>query len=338
MTAAARTETRNGEMLLQASNVAIEIEGRELVSGINLEVAQGRSLGIVGETGSGKSLTCRAFAGLLGSIGGRVSRGTVLLAGRDVTAPDAHAKAGAYGRVVSLVPQNSLSSLNPLMRIGTHLTETIKVLDAAGNVGRKAYAVKLLARVGLHDPERVMQQYPHQLSGGMRQRVMIALAIAGQPQLLVADEPTTALDASVQKEVLDVLRRLSDEENMGLILVSHDLGVVRTATQSVAVMYAGMIVEHGPTDQVLQNPRHPYTKALLQARPTVGRTGRLVGVPGAPASPDAWPTGCRFAPRCPYAQSACNSKVPAPEVVGSDHTAACRRVHELATAGAVVGA
>lgn len=317
------------EVLLRAEDVAIEINGRELVTDVNLELGTGQSLGIVGETGSGKSLVCRAFAGSLGSIHGRISRGTLSLAGKDLTVPGAHAKHGLYGRDVSLVPQNSLSALNPVMRIGAHLTETIKALGADDGLGPKARAVQLLEGVGLPDPERVLRQYPHELSGGMRQRVMIALAIAGRPKLLIADEPTTALDVSVQKEILVLLRRLTDEENMALILVSHDLGVVEMATQSVAVMYSGMLVERGATEMVLSDPKHPYTRALLDARPTMGRTGRLKGIPGSPATPDAWPSGCRFAPRCAYAQSLCEASVPSLEIVDPGHVAACRRVHEL---------
>jgi peptide/nickel transport system ATP-binding protein len=215
------------------------------------------------------------------------------------------------------------------MRIGTHLTETIKALGADGGMRPKTAAAGLLERVGLPDPERILRLYPHELSGGMRQRVMIALAIAGQPDLLIADEPTTALDVTLQKKILELLRRLTHEENMGLILVSHDLGVVAAATEFVAVMYAGMVVEHGRTDTVLQHPRHPYTQALLEARPTITRTERLIGIPGAPASPDAWPTGCRFAPRCRHAQSLCRASDPRLEAVGSRHVVACRRVHEL---------
>ncbi|RWD28359.1 MAG: ABC transporter ATP-binding protein [Mesorhizobium sp.] len=323
------------ETLLDASNLAIEIDGRELVSDVDLKIGRGDSVGIVGESGSGKSLTCRAFAGSLGVLGGRISRGTMSLAGRNVTSPGAHA--GLYGRVVTLMPQNSLSALNPLMRIGTHLTETIKALDTDGAITPKVRATQLLDRVGLHHPERVLRQYPHQLSGGMRQRVMIALAIAGRPQLLIADEPTTALDVSVQKEILELLRRLNQEEDMGLILVSHDLGVVKAATQSVAVMYGGMVVEHGTTDTVLRHPRHPYTQALLRARPVIGRTERLIGIPGIPASPDAWPSGCRFARRCPHVRSQCDASVPTMETIDAHHVVACSRVHELTT-GDLVGA
>jgi oligopeptide/dipeptide ABC transporter ATP-binding protein len=317
------------ETLLQASNVAIEIDGRELVSNVDLQVDKCQSVGIVGETGSGKTLTCRAFAGSLAAIGGRISRGTLTLAGQDLTAPGRHALSALYGRVVSLVPQNSLSALNPLMRISTHLTETIKALSADGGVGPKTVAAGLLERVGLPDPERILRLYPHELSGGMRQRVMIALAIAGRPQLLIADEPTTALDVSLQKKILELLRRLTREENMALVLVSHDLGVVAAATEFVAVMYGGMVVEHGRTDVVLRHPRHPYTQALVEARPTITRTDRLIGIPGAPASPDAWPAGCRFAPRCRYAQSLCEASDPVLEAIGSRHTVACHRMHEL---------
>jgi oligopeptide/dipeptide ABC transporter ATP-binding protein len=317
------------EILLQASKVAIEIDGRELVSNVDLHVDKGHSLGIVGETGSGKSLTCRAFAGSLAAIGGRISRGTLTVAGHDLTSPSGHALSALYGRVISFVPQNSLSALNPLMRIGTHLTETIKALGAAGDVGPKLAAARLLERVGLPDPERVLRLYPHELSGGMRQRVMISLAIAGRPELLIADEPTTALDVSLQKKILELLRRLTHEEDMGLVLVSHDLGVVAAATEFVAVMYAGTVVEHGRTETVLKHPRHPYTRALLEGRPTLTRKERLIGIPGAPASPDAWPNGCRFAPRCRHAQSSCEASDPELETVGSRHVVACHRVHEL---------
>jgi oligopeptide/dipeptide ABC transporter ATP-binding protein len=318
------------ETLLRASDVAIEIDGRELVSNVDIELGRGRTLGIVGESGSGKSLTCRALAGLLATVGGRISRGALTVAGRDLTAPTAGDRSGMYGRVLSLIPQNSLSALNPLMRIGSHLTETIKALDAADGMRPEATAADLLDRLGLREPERVLRMYPHQLSGGMRQRVMIALAIVGRPQLLIADEPTTALDVSVQKEILDVLRRLAEEDEMALVLVSHDLGVVSAVTESVAVMYAGMIVEQGPTDTALRHPRHPYAQALFEARPRIGHTGRLVGIPGAPATPDSWPSGCRFAPRCPHTQNQCDAALPALQTIGPRHTAACRRVHELA--------
>lgn len=263
------------------------------------------------------------------SIGGRISRGTISLAGTDFTSPSVKARSAMYGRTVSLVPQNSLSALNPLMRIRSHLTETIRALDADNGVGPKARAAELIDRVGIHEPERVLEQYPHQLSGGMRQRVMIALAIVGRPALLIADEPTTALDVSVQKEILGLLRRLSDEEDMSLVLVSHDLGVVASATQSVAVMYAGMVVEQGPTETVLKDPRHPYTQALLAARPAIGLTGRLIGIPGTTASPDAWPEGCRFAPRCAQAESRCSTSVPGTETIGATHVVDCHRVHEI---------
>lgn len=317
------------QTLLHASHIAIEIDGQELVSNVDIDLGRGRTLGIVGESGSGKSLTCRAFAGLLGTVGGRISRGNLTVAGRDFTVATARDRSGMYGRVLSLIPQNSLSALNPLMRVGSHLTETIKALDAAAGMRPQARAAQLLRRLGLDEPERVLRMYPHQLSGGMRQRVMIALAVVGRPQLLIADEPTTALDVSVQKEILDLLRRLTEEEEMALVLVSHDLGVVSAVTESVAVMYAGMIVEQGPTDTVLRHPRHPYTQALLQARPRIGRTERLVGIPGSPATPDSWPSGCRFAPRCPHAQNQCGAALPVLETISPRHGAACCRVHEL---------
>lgn len=317
------------DALLHASGVAIEIDGRELVSNVDLRLGMGESLGIVGETGSGKSLTCRALSGSLGTIGGRISRGHLSLAGRDLTSSIPSWNAGLYGRVVSVIPQNSLSSLNPLMRIGNHLVETIKALDGARNMSATDYALELLDRVGLPASQRTLRQYPHQLSGGMRQRVMIALAIAGRPQLLIADEPTTALDVSVQKEILVLLRRLTEEDGMALVLVSHDLGVVSEVAQSIAVMYAGMVVENGPTDRVLRRPRHPYSRALIEARPSLGSTQRLIGIPGAPATPDAWPRGCRFGPRCQDAKPECHAAVPKVEHISAAHTAACIRVKEV---------
>jgi len=311
------------DMILRASGMAIEISGMELVTRVDLEVGRGRRLGLVGETGSGKTLTCRALVGTLSTIGGEIVRGQLELQGRDLRALGDAGWRGLHGRVIGFVPQNSQSSLNPLMRVGTHVIEVLELLSGAEGRTARRRAVELLSRVGLPDPERVMRLYPHQLSGGMRQRVMIALAIAGNPALLVADEPTTALDVTVQQSILKLLSELARNQAMSIVLVSHDLAIVGAATDDIAVMYGGCVIESGPTQQILGKPLHPYTQALLAARPSLGSTTRLAGIPGTPISPDRWPDGCRFAPRCRRATNLCRAVFPETTDNGRGGSVAC---------------
>ena len=290
--------------LVRVSGLAVAIGDRELLSDIDLELSPGDWLGIAGETGSGKSLTCRALTGTLHLIGGRVTRGSIRLGDVELTALTERGWQHIRGRRVALVPQSSLSDLDPVMRVGRQLTETIRHLDPTPDA--RARAIELLTRVALHDPEIVYEAYPHELSGGMRQRVMIALAIAGRPEVLVADEPTTALDVTVQKEILELLQSLSRGSGMSVILVTHDLALVEQYADRIAIVYAGVTVEGGATDLVFREPQHPYTTALLDARPHQTKVGnRLVGISGQPPSPSAWPRGCRFAPRCARQTAEC---------------------------------
>jgi oligopeptide/dipeptide ABC transporter ATP-binding protein len=314
--------------LLEVRDLAISIGGREHVTSVEFSLQAGECVGIVGETGSGKSLSCRAITGTLQRVGGTVTRGTVTFDGTDLThAPDRTWRA-LRGRRIALVPQSSLSGLDPVMRVGAQLVETVRHLDGRDKPRRRA--LELLEQVQLNDPERVFASYPHQLSGGMRQRVMIALAIAGSPDLLVADEPTTALDVTVQRGILELLDSLRSQTGMSLVLVTHDLAVVEAMSHGIAVVYAGVTVENGSTARVLERSAHPYTRALLDARPSaVARGGRLRGIPGAPPSAEHWPPGCRFAPRCEHAAPVCEQRQPPLDRTGEDRASACVRHEEL---------
>ena len=308
--------------------LAIAIGGQEVVTDVTFSVARGECLGIVGESGSGKSVTCRALTGLLPRIGGEVIRGEAYIDGEPVAhAPQARWRA-LRGRSVALIPQASLAALDPVMRIGKQLTGTIRLVD--GECDPRQRAKELLEQVQIHDSQRVSRAYPHQLSGGMRQRVMIALALAARPQLLIADEPTTALDVTIQAGILSLLDELRRSTGVALILVTHDLAVVRSVADQVTVMYGGMTFESGSRRAVLAEPRNPYTRALIAADPGIAARGeRLAGLPGMPPTPGAWPPGCRFAPRCPNHEARCDAGLPVIESE-DDRSVACVRWRELA--------
>lgn len=308
--------------LLTITGLGVEINGLPVLSDVSLSLPSHGVLGLVGETGSGKSLTCRALMGLLPRIGGTVVAGSMEFAGTTLTGLDDRGWAKVRGRQIGFVPQASLNALDPVMTVGAQLKEAVRLLDPGTDV--KARSHELLDLVRLPDPAHVLRRYPHELSGGMRQRVMIALALAGRPRLLVADEPTTALDVTVQKAILEVFADLRTATGMSLLLVTHDLGVVADVADTIAVMYGGTVVELGSTQQVMTGPSHPYTAALLGARPTTRASGeRLVTIPGVPAVPGQWPTGCRFAPRCPWARDVCRTQQPALLPLADDRSSAC---------------
>jgi oligopeptide/dipeptide ABC transporter ATP-binding protein len=310
--------------LVQIAGLGVQIGGNAVLSDVALEIRSRRVLGLVGETGSGKSLTCRALLGLLARIGGSVTAGTIRFDGVDLVDADAGVWSELRGHRIGFIPQASLNALDPVSTVGAQLQETIRVLDRGAAVRERA--IELLKMVEMPDPERVLRLYPHQLSGGMRQRVMIALALVGRPSLLVADEPTTALDVTVQQAILEVLAGLRDSEGMSVLLVTHDLGVIADIADDIAVMYAGTVVERGATRDVLTDPKHPYTRALLGARPRMGERDReLATIPGQPATPGSWTPGCRFAPRCQHAQPVCTQSEPRLLAVGasSNHDRAC---------------
>ena len=295
---------------------------------VSFELYPGETLGLVGESGCGKSVTLRSLIGLVPSPG-EVLGGQVRFAGRELTGASQRELARIRGTEISMVFQDPASALNPVLSVGNQLGELLRVKRGLGRRDARAEAVRLLTRVGIASAERRVRDYPHQLSGGMRQRVMIALAVACEPKVLLADEPTTALDVTVQDQILSLLRGLQEESGLSVVLVSHDLGVIGQACERVAVMYAGRVVETGRVDDVLERPRHPYTEALHAAVPDVRVNGSrepLAPIGGRPPELDDLPPGCSFAPRCPYAESACASFAMELDAHPSQ-PAACIRAH-----------
>jgi len=316
--------------LLELDGLAVEVTGEHgpvsVVEQVDLAVAPGETVAIVGESGAGKTLTARAALGLL-PRGAAIRRGTVRWQGRDPYAMQRRLRRKRLGTELAYIPQEP--ALDPVMRVGAQLREAMTVHGRPASESRRRVG-ELLELVGISEPEMRSRAYPHELSGGMQQRVMLALALANEPELVIADEPTTALDVATQAQVLDVLARLRTEAGRALLLVTHDLGVVAGVAHRVLVMYAGRIVEEGPTAELLRRPRHPYTMALLDAVPRLGdRRGGLRPIPGSPPRPDELPVGCPFHPRCPFEEPACRAAVPSLDELAPDHRVACRRADEL---------
>ena len=319
--------------LLEIKDLHTDIEIRSGVvralSGVDLVVNAGETLGVVGESGSGKTMTALSLMGLLPQ-GGRVSSGSMLLEGEDLTSMPPASVRKLRGTKVGMIFQDPLTSLNPTMKIGLQVCEPLRVHEKMPKKEALARAVEILKRVGMPRPESVINSYPHQLSGGMRQRVMIAMALVCQPRILIADEPTTALDVTTQMQILDLIDELRDEYQMGVILITHDLGVVAGHTDRVSVMYAGRIVETAPTKTLFTEPRHRYTSSLMAALPerALAERTRLFSIPGAPPSLTDLPVGCRFAARCLWATDQCRAAYPGLGGEGA-HTYACfHPVHE----------
>lgn len=283
------------------------------VADVSLSLRRGETLGVVGESGSGKSVLSRSIMGLV-SPGSRVERtGTIVFDGADITALSRKKVRRLWGSQIAMVLQDPLTSLNPVKKIGAQLVETVRRhAPQMKRAEAQQRSIELLRSVGIPEPAKRMRVYAHQMSGGMRQRVGIAIALAGNPQLLFADEPTTALDVTVQMQILDLLQQQQRERNMGMVLVTHDLGVVATRTDRIMVMYAGQVVESAPTRVLFEDMRMPYTRALLDALPRRGDPShtRLKAIPGNPPNLAAPPVGCRFAARCPAAQDRCRAEAP----------------------------
>ena len=313
--------------LLQIKDLHTDIEIRNGVvralSGVDLHVNPGETLGIVGESGSGKTMTALSLMGLLPQ-GGKVSSGSIILDGQDLTQLPLKEKRKLRGTKVGMIFQDPLTSLNPTMKIGLQVCEPLRVHEGLSKKEALERAVEILKRVGMPRPEVVINNYPHQLSGGMRQRVMIAMALVCKPRILIADEPTTALDVTTQMQILDLIDELRDEYKMGVILITHDLGVVAGHTDRVAVMYAGRIVETAPTKTLFTEPKHRYTSSLMAALPerALAAGTKLFSIPGAPPSLTNLPVGCRFAARCLWATDECRAGYP--DLSGDEtHTFSC---------------
>ena len=321
--------TASSDPLLRVENLRVEIPTRRgtvrAVRGVSFEVRAGETFALVGESGSGKTMTCRGLVRLVHPPG-RITGGRVLLEGRDLTKLSERELEKVRGHGVVMVFQDPMTALNPVLSVERQIVEVLP--DAAGS--RRTRAAQLLRHVGIPDPERRLSAYPHELSGGQRQRVMLAIALAREPKLLLADEPTTALDVTIQAQILRLLVALQRELGMALILVTHDLGVVYQVVDRVAVMYAGEIVELATTADLFARPSHPYTIGLIQSIPSVERRGRLVPIPGSPPDLATLGKGCPFAPRCALAAAECLAGDVPLVAVGPDHWSRCLRVDHLA--------
>ncbi|MCB0824833.1 MAG: ABC transporter ATP-binding protein [Armatimonadetes bacterium] len=308
--------------VIKVDNLHVAVRATPILRGVSFEVEAGKTLGVVGESGCGKSMTGKAIMGMLPN-GGAVTDGSILLNGRDLTTLSKKEWLGIRGQEIALVMQDPFTSLNPLMRVGDQIAEVLTLHKGMSKFDAQVQAVELLEKVGVPSPVDSSRKYPHQMSGGQRQRVVIAIAFAARPKLLIADEPTTALDVTLQAQILRLLKQMQEEENTAVILISHDIGVIASVSDQMAVYYAGRVVEMGDTEEVLRTPQHPYTQALLEAMPTVGMD-RLRVISGQPPLLADLPEGCSFAPRCPFAFDKCNAEPPLFPAEGTE--AACWRL------------
>jgi peptide/nickel transport system ATP-binding protein len=296
------------------------------VDGVDLALQRGRTLGIVGESGCGKSVLSLSIMRLVPPPG-QIEAGRIMFAGEDLLMLPPSRMRELRGSRIAMIFQEPMTSLNPVYTVGTQIVEATRAHEpGASAADLRARAIEALARVRLPSPQSTFDEYPHRLSGGMRQRVMIAMALAGKPDLLIADEPTTALDVTVQAQILDLLRELQRDTGMAMILITHDLGVIAGMADEVAVMYAGRIVERAPVAAVFDDPQHPYTIGLLGSVPRLDNAReRLLAIGGSVPARSAWPPGCRFAPRCVFAISECARSDPPLLPIEAGHTAACIR-------------
>ncbi|MFB6816682.1 ABC transporter ATP-binding protein [Streptomyces sp. NPDC056347] len=315
-------------MLLEVRDLYVEFHTRDgiakAVNGVTYSVAEGETLAVLGESGSGKSVTAQAVMGILDMPPGRIGGGEILFKGRDLLTMKKEERRKIRGQEMAMIFQDALSSLNPVLSVGEQLGEMFVVHRGMSRKDAKLKAVELMDRVRIPAARERVGNYPHQFSGGMRQRIMIAMAMALEPSLIIADEPTTALDVTVQAQVMDLLAELQRELNMGLILITHDLGVVADVADKIAVMYAGRIVESAPVHEIYRAPAHPYTKGLLRSIPRLDQKGQeLYAIKGLPPNLLHIPPGCAFNPRCPLAREICRDEVPPLFEVAEHRESAC---------------
>jgi peptide/nickel transport system ATP-binding protein len=327
----------SSESLLSVRSLRVDFStyGRlsHVLSDVSLEVPARRHVALVGESGCGKSVTMKAIMGLLAQPPARIVGGEIRFDGRDLLRLKAREREALRGTAMSMVFQDPMSSLNPVFTIGDQMETILKYADrrlgrARNRSGRKDRVREVLAQVRMPDPDRIARSYPIMLSGGMRQRVLIAMALLSEPRLLIADEPGTALDVTTQAQILKLLHDLVEERHLALLMITHNLGVVRESADFVYVMYAGAVVERGPAAEIFARARHPYTRALVDCVPKLSGDTTFKGIDGSLPDYGAPPPGCRFAPRCPIAISVCN-RAPGETRVGSEHGAACWRVEEM---------
>ncbi len=318
-------------MLLEIRDLSVSFSIRgewvRAIDSLSLSVAAGEAVGLVGESGSGKSVTCLAILRLLASGSARIDSGSVVFSGRELTAISEGEMRGVRGREISMIFQEPMTSLNPVFSIGEQIAEVLRLHRGLSRHDARRESIRALELVKIPDAAQRVHDYPHQLSGGMRQRVMIAMALACRPKLLLADEPTTALDVTIQAQILELIHQLQQEMGMALLLVSHDLGVVAQNCRRVLVMYGGKIVEQGAVHEVLNSAQHPYTNALLGSMPRLGaRVERLAAIPGTVPAIGRFPLGCRFAGRCPVVLDRCSAEVPPRGLISEHHAADCWRL------------
>jgi oligopeptide transport system ATP-binding protein len=314
--------------ILEVKNLTVEFDTGKTplraVDDVSWSLRPGQMLAILGESGSGKSVSTQAVAGILDMPPGRIVSGTANYRGTDLLTLPTRDRRKIVGDRITMVFQDSLSALNPVQSVGRQIAETYRIHRKMGRREAKERAVDMLAKVRIPDPKRRVNDYPHQFSGGMRQRVMMAMALALDPDILIADEPTTALDVTVQAQILELLAELQAETTMAVVLITHDLRVVEDVADDVVVMYAGRVIERGPRTEVLRNPAHPYTEGLLRSMPSADLKGRsLATIPGTPPSLTSIPTGCPFRTRCEYAHDACRQTRPELIKIGDGREAAC---------------
>ncbi|MDO8694059.1 MAG: ABC transporter ATP-binding protein [Sheuella sp.] len=295
-----------------------------VVNGISFDVHRGHTLAIVGESGCGKSVTSLSIMGLLPKPHGRIARGSIKYEGRELVGATEQVLQDLRGNGMAMIFQEPMTSLNPSFTVGEQIIEGLLRHRKVNRVQARGIAIEMLKRVRIPSPEQRMDEYPHKLSGGMRQRVMIAMGMACEPKLLIADEPTTALDATIQAQILELMRTLQQETGTAIVLITHDLGVVAEVADDVVVMYAGRIVERGPVKQIFSTPQHPYTVGLLGAIPRMDiEKKRLIAIEGQVPNPAQRLTGCGFAKRCPFSDSHCLENIPKLVEVGTSHLSAC---------------
>jgi oligopeptide transport system ATP-binding protein len=328
-----RVEPYDGP-LLDVRDLKVEFRTRDgvarAVNGVSYSVSAGETLAVLGESGSGKSVTAQAIMGILDTPPGFITGGEVLFKGTDLLTLPEKERRTYRGARISMIFQDALSSLNPVYSVGHQIAEMFKVHRGMSKKDGMAKAVELMEAVKIPGAKDRVKNYPHEFSGGMRQRIMIAMAIALDPEVLIADEPTTALDVTVQAQIMELLKDLQQQRDMGLILITHDLGVVADVADKAAVMYAGRIVERADIYDLYARPAHPYTEGLLKSIPRVDSKGSVLdAIPGLPPTLTNLPPGCSFAPRCGYAQPACNEAYPPVVAVAQDHDSACYRWQEV---------